>query len=139
MLSIWGGIRTDFEWIDGSWQVMTGVWHIVDEVQIEGTFPDGTKLVTVHHPINQVDGDMDLALYGSLLPPPPLAIFGPFDELVLVPGQVGIKNVRNAAVGGVQLTSRFLSIGATAHDGLVSGHLLLTRNFTLIAPGLHVV
>jgi len=24
---------------------------MVDEVQVEGTFPDGTKLVTVHHPI----------------------------------------------------------------------------------------
>jgi urease gamma subunit len=24
---------------------------MIDEVQIEGTFPDGTKLVTIHHPI----------------------------------------------------------------------------------------
>ena len=31
--------------------VMEGVPEMVDEVQIEGTFPDGTKLVTVHHPI----------------------------------------------------------------------------------------
>lgn len=31
--------------------VMEGVADMVDEVQIEATFPDGTKLVTVHHPI----------------------------------------------------------------------------------------
>jgi urease subunit gamma len=33
-------------------QVMEGVPEMVDEVQIEATFPDGTKLVTVHHPIS---------------------------------------------------------------------------------------
>lgn len=31
--------------------VMDGVAALVDEVQIEATFPDGTKLVTVHRPI----------------------------------------------------------------------------------------
>jgi urease subunit gamma len=31
--------------------VMEGVAEMIHEVQIEGTFPDGTKLVTVHHPI----------------------------------------------------------------------------------------
>ncbi|MDB9526042.1 urease subunit gamma [Oscillatoria sp. CS-180] len=32
-------------------QVMEGVPEMVDEVQVEATFPDGTKLVTVHNPI----------------------------------------------------------------------------------------
>jgi urease gamma subunit len=32
-------------------EVMEGVPEMLDEVQVEGTFPDGTKLVTVHHPI----------------------------------------------------------------------------------------
>lgn len=32
-------------------QVMTGVPEMIEEVQVEATFPDGTKLVTVHHPI----------------------------------------------------------------------------------------
>ncbi len=32
-------------------QVMKGVPEMVPEVQVEATFPDGTKLVTVHHPI----------------------------------------------------------------------------------------
>jgi urease subunit gamma len=31
--------------------VMDGVPEMVDEVQVEATFPDGTKLVTVHEPI----------------------------------------------------------------------------------------
>jgi len=33
-------------------QVMEGVAELIDEVQVEATFPDGTKLVTVHQPIN---------------------------------------------------------------------------------------
>lgn len=31
--------------------VMEGIAEMIHEVQVEGTFPDGTKLVTVHHPI----------------------------------------------------------------------------------------
>ena len=31
--------------------VMEGIAELVDEVQVEATFPDGTKLVTVHEPI----------------------------------------------------------------------------------------
>lgn len=32
-------------------QVMEGIPEMIHEVQVEATFPDGTKLVTVHHPI----------------------------------------------------------------------------------------
>jgi urease gamma subunit len=32
-------------------QVMAGIAEIIHDVQVEATFPDGTKLVTVHHPI----------------------------------------------------------------------------------------
>jgi urease subunit gamma len=35
----------------GRADVMEGVPEMIDEVQVEGTFPDGTKLVTIHHPI----------------------------------------------------------------------------------------
>ena len=31
--------------------VMDGVADMIHEVQVEATFPDGTKLVTVHHPV----------------------------------------------------------------------------------------
>lgn len=56
-------------------QVMPGVPAMVNEVQVEGTFPDGTKLVTVHHPIASENGDLGLALYGSFLPVPTPEIF----------------------------------------------------------------
>ena len=32
-------------------EVMEGVAEMIPEIQVEATFPDGTKLVTVHHPI----------------------------------------------------------------------------------------
>jgi urease subunit gamma len=32
-------------------QVMPGVPEMIPDIQVEATFPDGTKLVTVHHPI----------------------------------------------------------------------------------------
>jgi urease subunit gamma len=32
-------------------QVMDGIPEMIDDIQVEATFPDGTKLVTVHEPI----------------------------------------------------------------------------------------
>jgi urease subunit gamma/beta len=54
----------------GRADVLDGVADMIDEVQVEGTFPDGTKLVTVHHPIVAEHGNLSLALYGSFLAPP---------------------------------------------------------------------
>ncbi|RPI52659.1 MAG: urease subunit beta, partial [Acidobacteria bacterium] len=54
----------------GRSDVMEQVPEMVVEVQVEGTFPDGTKLVTVHHPIAAEQGNLELALYGSFLPVP---------------------------------------------------------------------
>lgn len=51
----------------GRADVVDGVAEMIDEVQVEGTFPDGTKLVTVHHPIVAERGNRALALYGSFL------------------------------------------------------------------------
>lgn len=70
----------------GRRQVMAGVAEMVAEVQVEGTFPDGTKLVTVHHPIASENGDLELALYGSFLPVPPLSLFED-DKTDIHPGQ----------------------------------------------------
>jgi urease subunit gamma/beta len=56
-------------------QVMPGVPEMIYDVQVEGTFPDGTKLVTVHHPIASANGDLKLALHGSFLPVPNVSIF----------------------------------------------------------------
>ncbi len=78
----------------GRAQVMPGVAEMIREVQVEGTFPDGTKLVTVHDPIAAVHGDLALALHGSFLPVPALERFTDH-ELGLAPaverleGEVG--------------------------------------------------
>jgi urease subunit gamma/beta len=71
----------------GRRQVMTGVPELITEVQVEGTFPDGTKLVTVHYPIALEHGDLALALYGSFLPVPDISVFEP-QESPSVPGKV---------------------------------------------------
>ncbi len=71
----------------GRYQVQDGVPELVGEVQVEGTFPDGTKLVTVHYPIVADHGDLELALYGSFLPVPDRARFNQVPQ-PLAPGQV---------------------------------------------------
>src|SRR6187397_1769196 len=58
-------------------QVMAGVPEMIYDVQVEGTFPDGSKLVTVHHPIASENGNLALALHGSFLPVPDLTLFKP--------------------------------------------------------------
>lgn len=74
----------------GRAQVMEGVPEMVAEVQVEGTFPDGTKLVSVHQPIQREHGDLSLALYGSFLPvqsgPSPASFTPQFEGLK--PGEV---------------------------------------------------
>ncbi|GMN49175.1 hypothetical protein TIFTF001_018346 [Ficus carica] len=52
----------------GRRQVLPAVPHLLDAV--EGTFPDGTKLITIHDPISSEDGNLELALRGSFLPVP---------------------------------------------------------------------
>jgi urease subunit gamma/beta len=82
----------------GRAQVLPGVPEMILEVQIEGTFPDGTKLVTVHHPIALEQGDYSLALYGSFLPPPstaaaPSEAFTP-GEVLAMPGDLELNEGR---------------------------------------------
>jgi urease subunit gamma/beta len=71
----------------GRVHVMEGVDALIPEVQVEGTFADGTKLVTVHHPISSEDCDLTLALYGSFLPIPTFVRYAPV-ETPFVPGEV---------------------------------------------------
>src|SRR3954452_7991062 len=47
----------------GRAEVQPGVPELIAEVQVEGTFEDGTKLVTVHDPIVLERGDLALALH----------------------------------------------------------------------------
>jgi len=79
-------------------QVLPGVASMVREVQVEATFPDGTKLLTVHDPISREDGVLELALEGSFLPVPNVKVFRSGgsgeeeDEEDIVPGQVMVSN-----------------------------------------------
>ena len=59
----------------GKRHVLPAVPSVLVEVQVEGTFLDGTKLVTIHDPIATDDGDLALALYGSGLAVPKQSIF----------------------------------------------------------------
>jgi urease subunit gamma/beta len=92
----------------GREDVLDGVAGMLREVQVEGTFPDGTKLVTVHDPIVAERGDMSLALYGSFLPPPTAnvglpaaAIDAPVGQIVSSEGRITLndgREVRELAV-----------------------------------------
>jgi len=61
--------------------VMSGVAFLVPEVQVEATFPDGTKLVTLHQPITPAPGADPV---GRLIPG---EIVGPDDEIELNAGR----------------------------------------------------
>lgn len=56
-------------------QVLPGVASLVPEVQVEGTFPDGTKLLTVHNPIVDEDGNLAEALCVYFKPLPSFFFF----------------------------------------------------------------
>jgi urease subunit gamma/beta len=68
--------------------VMPGVPEMIEEVQVEGTFPDGTKLVTVHDPIVREHGDLALALYGSFLPVPAQLAEAKVEPIEGAPGEL---------------------------------------------------
>lgn len=89
----------------GRRHVLPSVCTTLTEIMVEGTFPTGTYLVTVHHPISSDDGDLAKALYGSFLPVPSQDLFplAPQDEyeatkqpgaLVAVKGKVVLNEGR---------------------------------------------
>src|SRR5882724_429174 len=103
-------------------QVMTGVPEMIYDVQVEGTFADGTKLVTVHHPIASENGDLALALYGSFLPVPSPAEFksspagaepGAIDVL---PGEIELNAGRvTTTLAVTNLGDRPIQVGSHYH------------------------
>ncbi|KAJ1554723.1 hypothetical protein HK096_002202 [Nowakowskiella sp. JEL0078] len=77
----------------GRRHLLPAALHSVLEVQVEGCFPDGTKLVTVHDPICSDNGDLSIALYGSFLPIPALDLFPELDlKEALEPGALIVKS-----------------------------------------------
>lgn len=122
----------------GRRQVLAGVPELVSEVQVEGTFPDGTKLVTVHHPIAAEHGDLALALYGSFLPVPPLSAFvepppaGPEEaipgEVMPAPGEVVLNEGREAiSLPVTNLADRPVQVGSHYHFAEVNPLLRFDR------------
>lgn len=107
----------------GRRQVMAGVPEMIAEVQVEGTFPDGTKLVTVHHPVAAEDGNLELALYGSFLPVPDRSTFQTPTGDEPEPGQVEAASgeiVLNEGRGSVEVAvtntgDRPIQVGSHYH------------------------
>jgi len=121
----------------GRHDVLDGVPDMIDEVQVEGTFPDGTKLVTVHHPIVAERGDMGLALYGSFLAAPtvrhdigrpPVAIERPPGRTSTASGELVLNEGR--ATVSVPVTNRGdrpIQVGSHYHFVEVNRALVFDR------------
>lgn len=109
----------------GRADVLDGVGDLIDEVQVEGTFPDGTKLVTVHHPIVAEHGDSALAFYGSFITPsaapgavgrPPVELAGALGEVLAQHGEIVLNEGR--ATIELQVTNtgdRPIQVGSHYH------------------------
>lgn len=81
--------------------VMEGVADMMPMLQVEGTFPDGTKLITVHEPIRPGEKPLDQ-------PVEPGAIVPAEGEIELNAGRNRIKlSVRNTADRPIQVGSHF--------------------------------
>jgi urease subunit gamma/beta len=103
-------------------QVMSGVPEMIYDVQVEGTFPDGSKLVTVHHPIASENGDLVLALHGSFLPVPDVSVFkstpdeGEPGAMQIADGEIELNAGRaTAEVRVTNLGDRPIQVGSHYH------------------------
>lgn len=92
--------------------VMSGVPEMIGEIQLEATFPDGTKLVTVHEPI---------APAGGIVP----------GEILTEPGEIEINVGRDTALIYVTNTAdRPIQVGSHFHFFEVNKALEFNRNLT---------
>ncbi len=115
-------------------QVMPGIPEMLHNVQVEGTFPDGSKLVTVHHPIARADGHLALALHGSFLPVPDLILFQTTSDGIVpgsietLPGQIELNAGRSTVeLPVVNLGDRPIQIGSHYHFIEVNAALQFDR------------
>lgn len=122
----------------GRRQVLPAVVHLLYTVQVEGTFHDGTKLITVHEPISRENGDLELALHGSFLPVPSLDIFPEaHDEvkpgdIIYGDGSIIINHGRKAIVLKVVNTGdRPVQVGSHYHFIEVNPLLVFDRRRAL--------
>jgi urease subunit gamma/beta len=103
-------------------QVMPGVPEMIYDVQVEGTFPDGSKLVTVHHPVASANGDLALALHGSFLPVPkpsaskPLPEAGDVGAVTAMEGEIELNAGRETvSLPVTNLGDRPVQVGSHYH------------------------
>ncbi|KAF3330940.1 urease [Carex littledalei] len=118
----------------GRRQVLPAVPHLLYTIQVEGTFLDGTKLVTIHDPIASENGNLELALHGSFLPVPSLEKFTGIEddlcpgELILKSGNI-ILNLgrRSIKLKVVNKADRPIQIGSHYHFIEVNPYLIFDR------------
>ncbi|GER56426.1 urease [Striga asiatica] len=118
----------------GRRQVLPSVPYLMDSVQVEGTFPDGTKLITIHDPISSENGNLELALHGSFLPVPSLDKFPDLEgckipgELIFGPGRITINLGRKGVVLKVANTGdRPIQVGSHYHFIEVNPYMVFDR------------
>ncbi|KQK12406.1 urease [Brachypodium distachyon] len=118
----------------GRRQVLPAVPHLLDTVQVEGTFMDGTKLITVHDPISSDDGNLELALHGSYLPVPSHEIFSGSDaddspgEVHFCSGRIILNLHRRAlTLKVVNKADRPIQIGSHYHFIEANPYLIFDR------------
>ncbi|KAK4763652.1 hypothetical protein SAY87_013090 [Trapa incisa] len=118
----------------GRRQVLPAVPHLLDAVQVEGTFRDGTKLITIHDAIALEDGNLELALHGSFLPVPSIEKFSGIEsqiipgEIILGNGNILINPRRNGVILNVANTGdRPIQVGSHYHFVEVNPYLIFDR------------
>jgi urease subunit gamma/beta len=111
--------------------VMEGVPEMIGEIQVEGTFPDGTKLVTVHQPIRM---RQPMQLSGATSPAGDEAR----RRLTMIPGEYVLRSEpieanADRATGSVQVTNRGdrpIQVGSHCHFFEVNVALAFDRDAT---------
>ncbi|KAK2636727.1 hypothetical protein Ddye_031519 [Dipteronia dyeriana] len=118
----------------GRRQVLPAVRHLLETVQVEGTFPDGTKLITVHDPIAREDGNLELALHGSFLPVPALDKFPGLEDntipgrFICQDGSIMLNHGRKTVILKVVNTGdRPVQVGSHYHFIEVNPYLVFDR------------
>ncbi|XP_042394817.1 urease isoform X1 [Zingiber officinale] len=106
----------------GRRQVLPAVGHLLETVQVEATFVDGTKLITIHNPIACDNGNLELALYGSFLPVPSLDKFHGDEhddfpgETIVAAGKIVINYGRKAVkIKVINRADRPIQVGSHYH------------------------
>ena len=117
-------------------EVMEGIPEMIPEIQVEATFPDGTKLVTVHHPIAIDRVDLGLAFHGSFLPIPPDSLFPDIageescvpGELTILPGTIALNEGRDVVEVVVKsVGDRPIQVGSHYPFGETNAALVFDR------------